>query len=1426
MHRSKRKRNLIIFSLVGVLLCMVAGYAAFQTQLKVTGSSTVTSNWDIEITNVTAGTPTGSAENAVAPSFDKLWASMEANLYDKGDAMEYDITIENKGTLDAKLNDIITNLDKENNEAVIITFSGYTKGEVLKAKTSKVVHVKIEYNPEYEGGETSSEVEINFDYGQNNNETNNPDSQYLLTYDYSTNGGTSVELTEELIASGSNVDLSNTATKEGWNFVGWNTDKDAQIGLENYQMPASNTTLYAIYSKTLKVTYEKGENIDSIGKNEDSCNIYNNGTSCEVTLPEIIVNDDTATVGWYNGEDKIGNPSDKYNVTNNITLMAQIKDEPILKSWSNLTHETPDPSDSTKYNHTEFHDTNYESRITSIDILNTNTVPSDAITSWDVSEKQNGLVMAWIINDSANSGMYKLYIGGAGKVITNEDSSYLFANLTNLQSINLTNLDTPGTKYMAYMFYNCNKLNNLDVSNFNTTNVISMQSMFDMLRSITNLDLKNFNTSKVTNMAWMFSSTDNLTNLNISSFNTSNVKTMRGMFTNAESLINLDLSSFNTSKVNNMYAMFNTCTALQNIKGLETFDTGNVTDMGLMFAGCRNLTSLDLSNFNTSKVTNMLSMFNMYDVTFDSASTSKLTTIDVSNWDTGNVESMAWMFAYNQNLTKIKGLKSFDTSNVTNMNDMFDYCTSINDLDVSNFDTSNVTSMRYMFSNCFSLENLDVSGWNTQNVTNMLGLFNSCRSLKSINVSNWDTSNVETMNAMFSSCFSITTLNLCSFDTSKVTDMSHMFSYNSNLNTIFVSSKWNTSNVTNNENMFLYSKISQVTKSNNCAYEAENVTLDINTAYTTNSITVVADAYADSGIAKYEYSKDGGKTWEESTNSIYTFTDLTVNTSYDITVRITTQTGKTTSVTKTTITSSIATPTFNETSEGKVTITYPSGCGTTYTCTYQKEGESTTNVTNTTAEVLFGTDGTVVAQVTDGNNTVSSTYTLVRKNMYVSSSGNDTSGYGTRENPYLTLQKAYDSATSTTKANIYVMSDLDISNSIKFKDNNKNVTLTSDNVDDKTYTLRKITAWNDTVISVDAGKASFSNIIFDGNNIEDTASGVFANTGTEMTLNDGVIIQNFYNTHTRGGAGIRAQGAQVTINGAKIINNKGKYDAGIKMHDGGTLNFIDGEVSNNESIEGGGAGILLYGIDMTMTGGKVSNNKSKGTAGGLYVGYYEDGDGSTARILGGEISNNTAEGVGGGIFVNSTETQISKLEISGKAKISGNKGTYGGGIRTVNSIVEITGGTITQNTAEGGAGISINGGTLNMSDGTISNNTTTTEDGGGIRGYVAATINITGGTISENKARYGGGILIGDDNSKLTISSGTVSNNESTQGNVFIINNATFTLNGGTIKNNTSTDKDGGISIFNTVDYIYQSGVVCGNKPTNSYETSATCPAT
>ena len=250
MHRNKKKRNIIIFSLVGVLLCMVVGYAAFQTRLEIKGTSKVTSNWNILITNVTNGTPTGSAENAVKPSWKNTSASMEANLYDKGDAMEYDVTIENQGTIDAKLNDILTNLQNSNSEAVLITFSGYTKGEILKAGESKLIHVKIEYNPEYEGEETSSEVTIDFDYGQNNNETSPSDKMHLVTYDCTTNGGSACTSYNEYLLEGSNINLSHKGSeKKYYNFVGWNTIKDATSGLTTLTIADSDITLYAIYEE-------------------------------------------------------------------------------------------------------------------------------------------------------------------------------------------------------------------------------------------------------------------------------------------------------------------------------------------------------------------------------------------------------------------------------------------------------------------------------------------------------------------------------------------------------------------------------------------------------------------------------------------------------------------------------------------------------------------------------------------------------------------------------------------------------------------------------------------------------------------------------------------------------------------------------------------------------------------------------------------------------------------------------------------------------------------------------------------------------------------------------------------------------------------------------------------------------------------------
>ena len=187
MHRDSKKRKIIIFSLIGILFLMAVGYSAFNTKLSITGNSQITSNWDVEIINVQEGEKTGLAESAKIPTWTKTEASMEVNLYQKGDSMSYIVTFENKGSFDAKLDNI--NLGKgTNEEAVNITFSGYTKGQTLFKGTTTDITVTISYNPNYEGGETSSEVNTDFEFSQANNDPDAPKT-YLVTYDCVTNSG-------------------------------------------------------------------------------------------------------------------------------------------------------------------------------------------------------------------------------------------------------------------------------------------------------------------------------------------------------------------------------------------------------------------------------------------------------------------------------------------------------------------------------------------------------------------------------------------------------------------------------------------------------------------------------------------------------------------------------------------------------------------------------------------------------------------------------------------------------------------------------------------------------------------------------------------------------------------------------------------------------------------------------------------------------------------------------------------------------------------------------------------------------------------------------------------------------------------------------------------------------------------------------------
>ena len=180
-------------------------------------------------------------------------------------------------------------------------------------------------------------------------------------------------------------------------------------------------------------------------------------------------------------------------------------------------------------------------------------------------------------------------------------------------------------------------------------------------------------------------------------------------------------------------------TIINNIRGNLTFiacDTSELTSIYGAFQNCK-LTSIDMSGLDSSKVTNMVSLFE---------SAYSLKTFSLTNFNTAKVTDLRYMFRHCESLETID-LSNFNTAIVTNMAGMFDNCSSLVVLDLSSFNTENVTSMSSMFVWCTKLQELNISGWDLTNTTKTDDMFAVCSSLKTIYMRNCSQATIDKIKA-------------------------------------------------------------------------------------------------------------------------------------------------------------------------------------------------------------------------------------------------------------------------------------------------------------------------------------------------------------------------------------------------------------------------------------------------------------------------------------------------------------------------------------------------------------------------------------------------------------------------------------------------------------------------------------------------------
>lgn len=444
-------------------------------------------------------------------------------------------------------------------------------------------------------------------------------------------------------------------------------------------------------------------------------------------------------------------------------------------------------------------------------------------------------VYLWVNSDKA-----AYWYSEANKVYMYKETKSMFSYLSTLVTIDLSGLDSSNVTNMSGMFQSCSSLATIvGLDRLNTSNVTDMTNMFKSCKGLISLDLSSFDTSNVTNMDDMFNGCTSLTTIiGLDKFNTSKVTEMRRMFYSCESLVGLDLSNFDMSNVIYIDSMFNMCSVLTEIKGIDDWNTSNVTAMNYIFGNCFKMGDLDLSKWDVSNIRSAISAFgschstslNLSGWKFKNATSisqmfiacTELTDLNVSNWDLGNIDNLNGMFQSCGALTSLD-LSTWDTSKVDSFYGMFKDCTKLTEVKgFENWNTSKVADMSNMFQNCSSFITLDLSSFNTPNLINMKDMFNGCSSLTNVNLSSFDTSNVTTMRDMFENCTSLTTLDLSSFDTSSLTDTGYMFDGCTALKTIYVSDSFVT---TNKSGYNMFNNCTALIGGNGTVYSSDNTNI-------------------------------------------------------------------------------------------------------------------------------------------------------------------------------------------------------------------------------------------------------------------------------------------------------------------------------------------------------------------------------------------------------------------------------------------------------------------------------------------------------------------------------------------------------------------------------------------------------------------------
>ncbi len=216
IYRNKTK---VIIVMIIMIVFMAVGYALLSTNLNINGSTAVTSNWQVEFSDIRTVEQRGGATNKVNPTVSKTTANFEVDLVQPGDEITYEIDITNYGDIEAEVKG--ATYTSTGSDAIYIRFDGIRKGTRIASCEGQsicpkvTVTVKVGYDASVtsDSEEKTKDISITLDIGQYVSSNPTPDGELLPELKVPI-------LTEKIlnnnqVQSGASIDFSKTSEEDG-----------------------------------------------------------------------------------------------------------------------------------------------------------------------------------------------------------------------------------------------------------------------------------------------------------------------------------------------------------------------------------------------------------------------------------------------------------------------------------------------------------------------------------------------------------------------------------------------------------------------------------------------------------------------------------------------------------------------------------------------------------------------------------------------------------------------------------------------------------------------------------------------------------------------------------------------------------------------------------------------------------------------------------------------------------------------------------------------------------------------------------------------------------------------------------------------------------------------------------------------------------